>query len=145
MSQTEVYNKSKNPLPTILKAWLLAGTLDGLSAIIYATIRGNKNPEKIFSYIASGLFGKESGMGETAMILWGVLFHFIIAFIFTVFFFFIYPKVNQLLNLGKTSLLTPLLLVYKLSRKVRMDSIIKSIILPGKYKTEINELDIKLS
>jgi hypothetical protein len=55
----------------------------------------------------------------------------------------IVPKrVNELLQLGKVSWLTPLISVYKLSRKIRMDNFIKSIILPSDYKEEIKALDI---
>ncbi len=52
-------------------------------------------------------------------------------------------KVRQLLSLQKRSLLTPVLSIYKLSRKIKMDGILKSIILPIKYKNEIKELDVK--
>lgn len=54
-------------------------------------------------------------------------------------------KVNKLLQLGNLSLLTPLLFIYKLSRKMKLDRIIKTIILPGKYKNEINELDAQIT
>lgn len=51
-------------------------------------------------------------------------------------------EVNELLNLGNFSLLTPLLSMYKLSRKIRIDWLLKSLILPAKYKQQIKELDI---
>ena len=51
-------------------------------------------------------------------------------------------KVNELLGLGAISWLTPLLIVYKFSRKIKMGGLIKSIILPKEYKQEIKALDI---
>jgi hypothetical protein len=51
-------------------------------------------------------------------------------------------KVNELLGLGKISWLTPVLSIYKLSRKLKLDGVIKSIILPKEYKDEIHLLDI---
>jgi hypothetical protein len=53
--------------------------------------------------------------------------------------------VSQLLNLGKTFWLTPLLAVYKLSRKIKMDWLLKWIILPQAYKKQIKDLDIEPS
>jgi hypothetical protein len=51
-------------------------------------------------------------------------------------------KVRILLGLKSTSLLTPVLYVYKLSRKLKLDWFMKSIILPPKYKKQIKNLDI---
>ncbi len=51
-------------------------------------------------------------------------------------------KVNELLQLGKVSLLRPVLTLYKLTRKVKLDWFLKSAILPKEYKAEIKELDV---
>lgn len=51
-------------------------------------------------------------------------------------------KVNELLQLGKVSLLTPVLALYKLTRLLRIDWFLKSAILPKEYKAEIKELDV---
>jgi hypothetical protein len=53
--------------------------------------------------------------------------------------------VNKLLNLGKLSWLTPLLAIYKLSRKIKMDWFLKNLVLPAEYKKQIKELDIEPS
>jgi ER-bound oxygenase mpaB/B'/Rubber oxygenase, catalytic domain len=53
-------------------------------------------------------------------------------------------KVRQLLHFRKFSLLRPILPIYFLCRKLRLDGLIKSIILPPKYKREFKELDVKL-
>ena len=79
----------------ILQAGLIVGTLDILSAFIYYYIKtGKTNFLVIFKFIASGIFGKEAGAGGTAMILAGFILHYAIAFSFTVFFFWLYPKVK---------------------------------------------------
>jgi hypothetical protein len=51
-------------------------------------------------------------------------------------------RVNKLLQLGNISLLTPLLVLYKFSRKIKLDGLLKSIILPSEYKEQIKSLDI---
>jgi len=79
----------------ILQAGLIAGTLDILSAFIYYYIKtGKTNFLVIFQFIASGIFGKDAGTGGTSMILAGLILHYVIAFSFTIFFFWLYPKIN---------------------------------------------------
>lgn len=51
-------------------------------------------------------------------------------------------KVRMLLGFRKTPLLSFFLLFYKLSRIIKLDIIIKKLILPQKYKVEIYKLDI---
>jgi hypothetical protein len=89
-------------LPGLIK-WivltgLLAGILDISAAIVRFKIKSpDKDPLVIFNYIASAVFGKETAYGGgTGMILWGVFFHFLIAMLFTIFFFLIYPKLKIL-------------------------------------------------
>jgi hypothetical protein len=50
-------------------------------------------------------------------------------------------KVRELLGLGKISLLHPLVVIYKISRSVNVDWLLKALILPSKYKKEIRALD----
>ncbi|MDP4262530.1 MAG: oxygenase MpaB family protein [Bacteroidota bacterium] len=52
------------------------------------------------------------------------------------------PHAKQLLKLGKFSWLTPVLSIYKLSRTIKMDWFLKSLVLPVKYKRQIRELDV---
>jgi hypothetical protein len=53
------------------------------------------------------------------------------------------PKhVKELLQLGSFSLLTPVVPLYKFSRIIKLDFIIKEILLPSKYKPQIKELDV---
>lgn len=51
-------------------------------------------------------------------------------------------KVNMLLKLGNFSLLKPLIKIYKISRKIKADWFLKSLILPAQYKQQIKDLDI---
>ncbi|GHB51804.1 oxygenase MpaB family protein [Persicitalea jodogahamensis] len=51
------------------------------------------------------------------------------------------PKVRALLGLRRISLLTPLLGLYKLSRHIKLDWVLKNLILPPKYKDEFMRLD----
>ena len=49
--------------------------------------------------------------------------------------------VKKMLKLDSFSWASPLLVIYKLSRKVKLDGVLKSIILPAAYKKQINALD----
>ena len=50
-------------------------------------------------------------------------------------------RVKQLLNLRLNPLISQALGVYKLSRRLKLDILLKSMLLPAAYKTEIKELD----
>ena len=49
--------------------------------------------------------------------------------------------VNHLLGLGKLSWISPILFAYKLSRTIKLDWFLKSLVMPKKYKQQIKELD----
>jgi hypothetical protein len=51
-------------------------------------------------------------------------------------------RVKELLNLGRSSFLRAVLPLYKLSRWLKIDWFLKSMILPKQYKSEIRELDV---
>ena len=76
---------------------LLAGTLDILSAYANGFIKTGEISRKMFHYIAGGALGLENSMkGGTGVVLLGIFFHYFIAFSFTLFFFFIYPRIKIL-------------------------------------------------
>jgi len=52
-------------------------------------------------------------------------------------------RVRELLQFSDFSLLTPVVPVYKISKLMKMDWVLKNILLPSDYKDQINELDIK--
>ena len=51
-------------------------------------------------------------------------------------------RVKKLLHFSDFSLLTPVVPVYKISRLMKMDWLLKNILLPSDYKDQINELDV---
>ena len=51
------------------------------------------------------------------------------------------PKVRQLLGLRKISLLMLIVPLYKFSRKIRLDRLVKALILPAAYQPQIKALD----
>ena len=90
-------------LKSALIAGLITGTLDISAAFIQYFIQTGKSPVVILPFIASGVFGKEAFTGESIMIFWGLIFHFITAIIFAIFFFWlsrIFPSIlkNKLLT-----------------------------------------------
>lgn len=85
-----------NAAATIIKAGLLAGTLDIICALVQFYIRTGKNPAAVLNFIASGVYGKDALVGGMPMALIGLVFHFIIAFGWTLIFFVFYPKIPLL-------------------------------------------------
>ena len=71
----------------ILLTGLLAGVLDGTAAVIVYLIRGGRTPERIYNYIASGVFGPAAMTGGTPMVFAGIALHLVIAMGWTVLFF----------------------------------------------------------
>lgn len=51
-------------------------------------------------------------------------------------------RVKELLDFNDFSLLTPVVPVYKISRLMKMDWLLKNILLPSDYKDQINALDV---
>lgn len=54
-------------------------------------------------------------------------------------------QVNQLLSLGNIPWLSPFVSVYKFIRFLKLENLLKSIIMPQKYKAQIRELDTPLA
>jgi len=82
-------------LKTIIWLGLLTGTLDALAAIL---LNLNVGPELIFRYIASGVFGKAAFAGAEEMVIAGILFHYLIAYLFTTAFYLLYPAFKSALK-----------------------------------------------
>ncbi len=74
----------KSFIPSVLKAGFIVGTLDILAAFINYYINTGKSPEPVLKFIASGVFGKSAFTIGNEMLAWGLLFHYGIAFIFTI-------------------------------------------------------------
>ena len=86
----------KDLLKAILIAGAIIGLLDGLAAIVSAYIQNGVTPDRVFRYVATGVFGKEAFKGGTPMALLGLLFHFMVATGWTTLFFVLYPRVKFL-------------------------------------------------
>ncbi len=86
--------EKKNPLTLILLTGLLTGSLDILAAFVDHYLASGKGPEGVLRFIASGVFGKRAFSDGNLMIVWGLLFHYAIAFSFTTFFYWLYPKIK---------------------------------------------------
>jgi hypothetical protein len=84
-------HSGKSLFLTILLAGVIAGALDAAAAIIDFYVATGKGPARIFVYIASGVFGKQNDLSTQSMVIFGVLFHFMVAIIFSAFYFWIYP------------------------------------------------------
>lgn len=82
-----------------IKAAIFVGTLDILAASIQFYLKTNKGPAPIFKFIASSVFGKKAFTEGNIMILYGLLFHFLIAFGFTFFFFWFCNKFTKILKM----------------------------------------------
>src|SRR5664279_2245551 len=80
----------------ILLAGFVAGTLDALAAIINYYITTGKNPVIVFVFIASGILDKAAYSMPQSIAIVGLLLHFIIATIFSAFYFLVYPRVQFL-------------------------------------------------
>jgi hypothetical protein len=86
--------KEKSLIIAILQGGFIAGTADITLACISAYFRAHLSPENLLRFVASGAFGKAANTGGMAMPLLGLLFHYCIAFSFTILFFLLYPKIK---------------------------------------------------
>ncbi len=84
----------KRALGTILYAWLLAGTLDITAASVYYPLANHFRLILLFQNIASGVFGDRAFAGGIPMALIGLMFHYLIALTWTIFFFLISPRIK---------------------------------------------------
>ncbi len=76
-----------NRTATIVRTGVLAGVCDAVGAIVHFTATGGTEPARIFRYISSAVFGAPALTGGTPMVLTGLLFHFMIAMIWSFVYF----------------------------------------------------------
>lgn len=86
--------QKNNKLLTIVWLGLLTGTLDAILSIVLSY---PPNLSQSYRFIASGFFGM-SAFTANYMVFWGVLFHYIIASAFSVFFFLLYPNFKRVIK-----------------------------------------------
>jgi hypothetical protein len=78
---------------TGLLTGLFVGTTDLIFAYISVFIQNGKFPEGMLNYIAGGVLGLSVSMkGGNPAALLGLLIHYVIALLFTFFFFWVFPK-----------------------------------------------------
>jgi hypothetical protein len=98
MSKPKTMNSELSKLfRAIVQAALLAGTLDISAACLQAYLMNGVPPVRVLHFVASGLFGPSaftSGMQGAAA---GLGLHYLIAYAWTVVFFFLYPFVKKAL------------------------------------------------
>jgi hypothetical protein len=78
---------------------LLAGTLDAAAASIQYYLNTGNNPARVFQFIASAVFGTATNSQQ--LYSWaacGLLLHYFIAFLFTLFFFLAFKSITQILT-----------------------------------------------
>lgn len=89
--------KGRSLLLTIILAAFLSGLLDlVLAIIVYSILLDKTTALKILQSVASGVFGKTAYSGGIEMAVIGLIFHFIISFIFTYLYFYTYPRLSFL-------------------------------------------------
>jgi hypothetical protein len=77
----------------VVLSGLLVGTLDIIAALTSFYIKSGKSPvAPVSKYIASGVLGKPALKGGAEMIALGLLFHYVIAFLWTIIFFWLYKR-----------------------------------------------------
>jgi hypothetical protein len=81
----------------IIVAGLVAGTLDILAAFATYYIMTGNGPMGVLLFVASGAFGNDAFSGGLPMAMMGLLFHYIIAFSFTLLFYVIARKLKAIL------------------------------------------------
>lgn len=91
MSQVNASGIDKRWTRAMWLAWLIAGTLDITAAVVQTLIYG-RDPVMMLKFIASGVFGTEALQGGVIYAALGLLFHYIIAWIWTWLFFTLYAR-----------------------------------------------------
>jgi uncharacterized membrane protein YagU involved in acid resistance len=86
---------NKNLTGWIIFTGVVTGTLDAILALL---INFKVPATVIFKFIASGLFGAAAFSMGTSAILYGILIHYCIAFVWAIIFFLLYPKLIALVK-----------------------------------------------
>lgn len=94
-------SKSQTASMTILKAWLIVGTLDICSAFIWAYLAKERMPQDVLMGIGRFVVGTEIHRydilaNEGLMVGLGLFIHYVIAFCWTILFFLAWPKIPLL-------------------------------------------------
>lgn len=82
------------PVRIIVLTTAIAGTLDICAAFINTYLRSGASPQIVLQYIASGVLAGAAFSGGLLTAAFGLAAHYVIVAIWTLLFFFIYPKIN---------------------------------------------------
>ncbi|WP_258103552.1 hypothetical protein [Marinoscillum sp. MHG1-6] len=70
---------------------IFVSVADGVADLILYYLSGGHKAQNVFKFIASGIFGFKAFAGGSDIVIFGILFHFLIAFLWVSFFFVVYP------------------------------------------------------
>lgn len=82
---------------TSLLAWVIVGTLDIAAAFVQTLAMGG-DPLIVLRFIASGVFGETAFSGGNSFAVLGLVFHYGIAMLWTLFFFLVYRHLRSFLR-----------------------------------------------
>jgi hypothetical protein len=83
----------KNLYLALLLTVFITGTLDAAATLLL----NSKVPvSQVFSFIASGVFGKKAFVMSGKMVAYGIIFHYMISYIFTTTWFISFPLFTKL-------------------------------------------------
>lgn len=82
----------------IFKAWLVAGTLDILAACGQFYLVTHRSPIIVLQYVSSAVLGDSAYSGSVEALILGLLFHFMVALLYTVLFFLLASKFKGMLK-----------------------------------------------
>jgi hypothetical protein len=81
----------------VLLTGLFVGTTDLVAAYVIQWIKTGKFADKMLHYIAGGVLGLKTSMqGGDGVAFLGLFLHYLIAFLFTLFFFLVLPRLKFL-------------------------------------------------
>jgi hypothetical protein len=85
----------KSTIKTIIYTAIIAGCLDAIAAVVFLA---KMNFAGAWRFVASGMFGDEAFSGGNEMVIYGLLFHFSIALIWTIVYYLFLRKVDFFIN-----------------------------------------------
>ena len=88
----------KSFFASALIAGLIVGALDITAACIQAYMKSGTTPSQVLKYVASGAVDPKTFSNDTMLTGVGLLVHFIIAILFTFFFFFLAKQIPSLVT-----------------------------------------------
>ena len=92
------YFMTKKALNYILLATIVAGVLDILMAFLNVYLSSGAKPAAVLRFIASGIYGKKAFSHEGYYEGIGLALHFLITFIFVVFYFLLFSRNQKVKN-----------------------------------------------